>query len=121
IKTAVSLHVKRHAPLSAAAVADVAASFQAAAVRMLVSRTVSAALDLGIRRVVLTGGVAAHGPLRAALAPETADDAPHLHLPPRNLCTDNAAMIAAAGTVRLIAGHRADLSLNAVPDLALAA
>jgi N6-L-threonylcarbamoyladenine synthase len=121
IKTAVSLHVKRHGPLSEAAAADVAASFQAAAVRMLVGRTVSAALDLGIRRVVLTGGVAANGPLRASLAAEAAEHALHLHIPPRNLCTDNAAMIAAAGTARLIAGHRADLSLNAVPDLALAA
>jgi N6-L-threonylcarbamoyladenine synthase len=121
IKTAVSLHVKRHAPLSERDVADVAASFQAAAVRMLVRRTVTASLDLGIRRVVLTGGVAANGPLRAALAAECAERGIRLHIPPRNLCTDNAAMIAAAGTVRLVAGERADLSLNAVPDLALAA
>jgi N6-L-threonylcarbamoyladenine synthase len=121
IKTAVSLHVKRQGPLSADAVADVAASFQAAAVRMLVRRTASAALDLGIKRVVLTGGVAANGPLRIALAAEAAEHGLHLHIPPRNLCTDNAAMIAAAGTVRFMAGHCADLSMNAIPDLALAA
>src|SRR5262245_39624992 len=90
IKTAVSLHVKRHAPLSADAVADVAASFQAAAVRMLVRRTLDAALDLRIRRVVLTGGVAANGPLRAALAAEAAEHNLHVHIPPRSLCTDNA-------------------------------
>lgn len=121
IKTAVSLHVKRHAPLSADAVADVAASFQAAAVRMLVRRTVGAALELGIKRMVLTGGVAANGPLRAALTAEAMEHGLRLHIPPRSLCTDNAAMIAAAGTVRLLAGHLADLSMNAVPDLALAA
>jgi N6-L-threonylcarbamoyladenine synthase len=121
IKTAVSLHVKRHAPLSERDVADVAASFQAAAVRMLVRRTVSASVELGIKRVVLTGGVAANGPLRAALTAEAGEHGIRLHIPPRSLCTDNAAMIAAAGTVRLLAGERADLTLNAVPDLALAA
>jgi N6-L-threonylcarbamoyladenine synthase len=121
IKTAVSLHVKRHGPLSTRAVADIAASFQAAAVRMLVRRSVGVALHLGIKRLVLTGGVAANGPLRAALAAESAAHGIHLHIPPRNLCTDNAAMIAAAGTARLLAGARADLTLNAIPDLALAA
>jgi len=121
IKTAVSLYVKRHGPLSAGAVADVAASFQAAAVRMLVRRTIRAALDLGVKRLVLTGGVAANGPLRAALTAEAGQHALHLHIPPRDLCTDNAAMIAAAGTARLLAGERADLTMNAIPDLTLAA
>ena len=121
IKTAVSLYVKRHGPLSAGAVADVAASFQAAAVRMLVRRTIRAALDLGVKRLVLTGGVAANGPLRAALTAEAGQHSLYLHIPPRHLCTDNAAMIAAAGTARLLAGERADLTMNAIPDLTLAA
>ena len=121
IKTAVSLYVKRHGPLSAGAVADVAASFQAAAVRMLVRCTIRAALDLGVKRIVLTGGVAANGPLRAALTAEAGQHSLHLHIPPRHLCTDNAAMIAAAGTARLLAGERADLTMNAIPDLTLAA
>jgi tRNA N6-adenosine threonylcarbamoyltransferase len=120
IKTSVSLYVKRHAPLSTAQVADVAASFQATVVRTLVRRTLAAATELGARRVVLTGGVAANAPLRAALASEAAAQGMRLHVPPRHLCTDNAAMIAAAGTARLVAGERAPLTLNAIPDLALA-
>src|SRR5258706_3304696 len=75
IKTAVSLYVKRHRRLSASAVGDVAASFQAAAVRMLVRRTIRTALDLGVKRLVLTGGVAANGPLRAALTAEAGQHA----------------------------------------------
>jgi tRNA N6-adenosine threonylcarbamoyltransferase len=121
LKTAVSLYVKRHGPLSSRAVADVAASFQAAAVRMLVRRTIRAALHVGAKRLVLTGGVAANGPLRTALTDEAAEHGLRLHIPPRQLCTDNAAMIAAAGTARLLAGERADLAMNAIPDLALAA
>ncbi len=121
IKTAVSLHAKRRGPLSPAHVADVAASFQATVCRMLVDRTVAAALELGVTRVVLTGGVAANGALRAALTAAADEHSLRLHVPPPRLCTDNAAMIAAAGTARLLAGERASLGLNAQPDLALAA
>ncbi len=120
IKTSVSLHVKRNAPLSMAAVADIAASFQAAAVKMLVRKTVKAASRLGVKRVVLTGGVAANKALRAALAAQAAERGLALHVPPQRLCTDNAAMIAAAGAARLAAGERASLTMNAQPDLALA-
>ena len=120
IKTSVSLYVKRHGPLGARQVADVAASFQSAVVKMLVRRTIRAALHTGVKRVVLTGGVAANGPLRAALAAEAAEHGIHVHIPPPRLCTDNAAMITAAGAARLAAGERSPLTLNAVPDLALA-
>jgi N6-L-threonylcarbamoyladenine synthase len=120
IKTSVSLYVKRHAPLSAAQIADVAASFQATVVKMLVRKTIRAALHLGVKRVVLTGGVAANGPLRERLRAEATEHGIALHIPPPRLCTDNAAMITAAGTARLQAGERAGLDMNARPDLALA-
>jgi N6-L-threonylcarbamoyladenine synthase len=120
IKTSVSLYVKQRGALTGTEIADVAASFQAAVVKMLVRKTVKAALHHGIKRVVLTGGVAANGPLRGALEAAAAEHGLRLHIPPRHLCTDNAAMITAAGTARLAAGERASLSLNAAPDLVLA-
>jgi N6-L-threonylcarbamoyladenine synthase len=112
--------VKRHGPLADAQIADVAASFQAAVVKVLVRRSVRAALHVGVKRVVLTGGVAANGPLRAGLAAAAEEHGIRVHIPPPRLCTDNAAMITAAGAARLAAGERAPLTLNAQPDLALA-
>ena len=120
LKTSVSLYVKRHAPLGPPEIADVAASFQAVVVKMLVRKTVKAALHHGVKRVVLTGGVAANGPLRRGLEEAALEHGLRVHIPPRALCTDNAAMITAAGTARLAAGTRAPLTLNAIPDLMLA-
>ena len=120
IKTAVSLYARRHRPLDPGQIADVAASFQARVVTALVRKAVRAASRLSVSRLVLTGGVAANGALREALARECAERGWELSVPSRALCTDNAAMIAAAGHDRLVAGERAALDLNAVPDLALA-
>lgn len=99
--------------------ADVAASFQAAVVDVLVAKTVHAARDAGIGRVVLAGGVAANGRLRAELAARCAEHDMTLHYPPPVYCTDNAAMIACRAYYQHLAGDWAGLNLNAVPSLRL--
>jgi len=120
IKTAVSLHVRKAGALSTAQVADVAASFQATVVKTLVRKSLRAGQRLGIRRLVLTGGVAANTALRQALGAECGGRGWELFIPSRTLCTDNAAMIAAAGNDRLEAGERAPLTMNADPGMTLA-
>ncbi|MBI2879264.1 MAG: tRNA (adenosine(37)-N6)-threonylcarbamoyltransferase complex transferase subunit TsaD [Candidatus Rokubacteria bacterium] len=120
LKTAVSLFVRRQQPLTAALTADICAGFQATVVKMLVRKTLRAAARLGVHRILLTGGVAANRALRQALGAECQERGWELLVPPPRLCTDNAAMIAAAGHARLLAGERADLALNAAAHLPLA-
>lgn len=95
---------------------DLAASFQAAVVEVLVSKTAEAAKAHGVAAVHLAGGVSANRLLRQEMA--TRLDMP-VRYPPMVLCTDNAAMIGAAAYWRFVAGERHDLNLDVVPGLSL--
>jgi N6-L-threonylcarbamoyladenine synthase len=94
-------------------VADLAASFQAAVVEMLVEKTLQAAQEYGVREVLVAGGVAANSALRARLAEQLSVP---FRYPPLILCTDNAAMIAAAAFYRYTDGVQKDLSLDIEPN-----
>ena len=120
MKSAV-LNYLNHAEMTGETVspADVAASFQAAAVEVLVSRAMAAAREFRQEKLVLAGGVAANGALRAALQEACDRAGVALYAPPLILCTDNAAMIGAAGYYRYLKGDLAGWDLNAVPYLEL--
>ncbi len=98
---------------------DLAASFQNAVVEALVSRTMLAAKEYGIRDVVIAGGVASNSELRARM--KAACEKAHLNFyyPSPILCTDNAAMIGAAAYYEYKKGRRSGWDLNAVPNLRL--
>jgi tRNA N6-adenosine threonylcarbamoyltransferase len=98
---------------------DIAASFQEAVVDMLVQPTVKAALDCGVKRIVLSGGVAANSRLRERMREITAAEGIETFFPSAKFCTDNGAMIALAGYQWLKRGRRDDFCLNADADLTL--
>jgi len=97
--------------------ADFAASFRRAVVDMLVEKSVRAAADLGVKRLAAAGGVAANRLLRRELARRGEAAGLKVYLPPAELCTDNAAMIASAAYYRLLDGEVAGLGLNALPSI----
>lgn len=99
--------------------ADLAASFQNAVVESLVTRTIAAAKEYKIDKVAIAGGVASNSALRGAMEEACERNHFRFYKPSPVLCTDNAAMIGAAGYYEYINGVRHGLDLNAVPNLKL--
>lgn len=121
LKTAVALYVKSLSKTELKNhLADIAASFQEAAVEVLVEKTVRAAEDLGIKDVSLSGGVASNSRLKELMEERLSGIGGRFFCPPPELCTDNAAMIAAAGYLRYNLSGPSDLNVNAIPYLKLA-
>ena len=116
IKTSVVNHVHRHPD---AATADVAASFQEAVVDVLVAKAQRAARQIGAKAMCLGGGVAANSLLRERFLDACVEDGIHGFLPSRSMCTDNAAMVAAAGWWRLRSDGPSPLDCGADPNLRL--
>ncbi|MCF3943175.1 tRNA (adenosine(37)-N6)-threonylcarbamoyltransferase complex transferase subunit TsaD [Oceanobacillus alkalisoli] len=98
---------------------DIAASFQASVIEVLTTKTLRAAKEKNVKQVIVAGGVAANRGLRTEMQVQFDEAGIPLLIPPLNLCTDNAAMIAAAGTIAFEQGKRDGLDLNANPSLEL--
>ena len=116
LKTSGLNYVRRRPDVSSA---DVAASFQAAVVDVLVTKARAAAKEVGATSIVLGGGVAANSLLREEILDGCVKDGIQGFLPSRAMCTDNAAMIAAAGWHRLRSDGPTPLDVGATPNLRL--
>ncbi|MFT7503648.1 MAG: N6-L-threonylcarbamoyladenine synthase [Gammaproteobacteria bacterium] len=116
LKTSVMNYVRKHPDVSST---DVAASFQAAVVDVLVTKARAAAKEVGATSIVLGGGVAANSLLREEVLDGCVKDGIQGFLPSRAMCTDNAAMIAAAGWHRLRSDGPTPLDVGAIPNLRL--
>ncbi|MDQ1508843.1 MAG: tRNA N6-adenosine threonylcarbamoyltransferase [Actinomycetota bacterium] len=117
LKTAVVQYVRKHPDVE---VADVAASFQAAVVDVLVTKLLRVAEAAGVETIVIGGGVAANSELRTRLLDEGLTSGLRVVLPSISLCTDNAAMVAAVAWWRLLADGPTPLDAGAYPSLRIA-
>jgi len=114
LKTAVINYIRRKrekgedVPLK-----DVAAGFQAAVIDVLVEKTIKATRAAEVRQVALAGGVAANGALRDLFQLRAQEEGMHFYFPPKDLCTDNAAMVACAGYHHYLSGRFAPLTQEA--------
>jgi N6-L-threonylcarbamoyladenine synthase len=102
-------------------VEDLAASYQEAVVEPLVEKSIAAAQEMGFERLLVAGGVANNSRLRALMAERAREAGVRVRFPPPELCTDNAAMVAAAGYFRYRRGDTAGLDLDASASADLAA
>ena len=116
LKTAVVNHVRRNPDVGTA---EVAASFQQAVVDVLVTKARRAVAEFGAKGLVLSGGVAANSQLREATLDACMADGIHPLLPSRSMCTDNAAMVAAAAWWRLQSDGPSPLDTGAQANLRL--
>lgn len=119
LKTAVANHVREHGAATGTEVANLCASVQAAVADVLVRKALRAVKRHRVGSLVAGGGVLANTVVRRALEDSAAESGLKLSIPPISLCTDNGAMIAAAGTEHLKRGRRSGLELNASPRLSL--
>lgn len=122
LKTAALHEYQNNPPASKQALADFCASFNEAIADTLVYKAINACKRERLNRIVLGGGVAANARLRALLTEKSTDSAfiQEIFLPPKPLCTDNAAMIGAAGIIRLSRNEYSSFELNAHPNAPLA-
>jgi N6-L-threonylcarbamoyladenine synthase len=119
LKTAVATRLAAQGRPPENELPDFCASFQAAVVDVLVRKARRALAREDLRALVVCGGVAANRGLRTALAEAATEDGFSLHIPAPVLCTDNAAMIALAGTWAIARGERGGLDLSVDPGLPL--
>ena len=123
LKTAVVNYVKAHPEppegYPGDLIKDIVSSFQEAVVEVLVKKTVQAAQHQGLKRIVLSGGVAANQRLRQKITEESFEQKLKIYLPSPSFCTDNAAMVGVVGYEYLKRGIQSPLSLNAFSNLPL--